>query len=104
MTPASGRPTQSDIREFWNRVWEALQRVAAFFVFAGAHWLIRAVTVLSTPADWPEARLLVEATGWGIFMILYLYLGWDMLAVFMPRLRGKRDGVTAKPRPATGKK
>jgi hypothetical protein len=79
----------SEINQFWMRVFGALQRFLAFVIFSGIHYISRKLLFWSTPEGWARPYQLAEGVTWCIFVALYAYLGWDMLTVFMPRLRGK---------------
>ncbi len=79
-----------DIAQFWMRVLGALQRVLAFVVFSIVHHYASQLLVWTTPKGWGRACDLAEGVSWCIFVAVYAYLGWDMLTVFMPRLKGKQ--------------
>jgi len=78
-----------DLATFSHRVFAALLRIVAACVFAmadrGFNWVLDRVF-----SSAPRLYLtLLETVGLVAFGLLYLYLLWDMLCVFVPRLRGK---------------
>jgi hypothetical protein len=74
---------------FWQKVWSAIQRAIALIVFKGVHLLLDYVLNWNTPPDMvPIARFMDDAL-WIVFNLVYVYLCWEMLAVFIPWLRRK---------------
>ncbi|OFW36130.1 MAG: hypothetical protein A3J28_02010 [Acidobacteria bacterium RIFCSPLOWO2_12_FULL_60_22] len=78
---------------FGWRFFEALLRVLAFAFFAGIHEGINAILIWATPEGLTGARDFVIAVNFCVFLLVYAYLGWDMITVFIPRLKGKRNGA-----------
>jgi formate hydrogenlyase subunit 4 len=74
---------------FILKVGNALLRIAALIVLFVAHWLLEKVMTFLFPAPYPPARILLEAISYIVFAFLYVYLLWDMVVVFVPRLRPK---------------
>ena len=77
-------------REFWLRVWQAIQRIPALMVFAGAHYLLNWVLKLVTPSRLGEALILAQAMVFIFFLLVYFKIGWDMVKVFVPSLEVRK--------------
>jgi len=92
-TPIEGR--WKDIGDFWWRVFKALQRLLAFSLFAVAHHFLN-LLVDWIAGDWKYAGGFTRQVSFVFLLGVYGYLGWDMLAVFVPRLRGAKN-ETASP-------
>jgi hypothetical protein len=90
---------RSGIRAFWSRIWAALNRLIGACVLGGAHYVanlgLKVVIHAQTLLSFLDAVVTV------CFALIYVYLAWDMVAVFMP-LRRKEPpspGVTEKKEP-----
>ena len=79
-----------ELDHFWNKVWRALQRIIALMLFACADSTLEWVLIKTVLRKASETfREVVFLPGQIIFAALYVYLLWDMLAVFIPTLRRK---------------
>jgi hypothetical protein len=80
-----------DVGEFWLRVFDALQRVVAVLIFAAVHHYLSVAVDQSLPSgsDWDVVRKLAQAINATLFVSLDAYLAFDMLAVFVPWIKGR---------------
>jgi hypothetical protein len=92
MTPAQAQ----QLRFFVGQCLLALARVAALAIFGGVHWLSSQVMHQVIPADWTRIRVGAEAVFAVAFLAIYLDQLWDMVAVFIPRLRGLHEAVVGR--------
>jgi hypothetical protein len=78
---------------FLVRAIAALARLGLAWIFATTTpYVERAVTApLPIGGAWDELRSLVHGIGATFLVLLLVYLGWDMLTVFMPWLRGRKE-------------
>jgi hypothetical protein len=72
---------------FWSRVWGALQRAIAFGIFMAVHVAINRGLEYAVPKRLGQALELAEAITFVFFLLSYVYLAWDMVAIFIPSLR-----------------
>lgn len=79
--------------QFWFRVLAALSRAAAAWIFAEVGIFVDEAIVARFPKEdgWPEARILVHGIAAVVLIVLDVYLAWDTVCVFIPRLKGKRQ-------------
>jgi hypothetical protein len=91
MVPSKPMGNNESNAEFWARVWAALQRVIALALFVLAHWGLSLLFRLAAPPNLKRAFLLGEDILFVMFMIVYLYLAWGMIAAFMPGLTPAYD-------------
>lgn len=89
MTPAQVQ----QLRYFVGQCILALARVAALAIFGGVHWLSNQVMHQVIPPDWNRIRVGAEAVFAIAFLTIYLDQLWDMVAVFIPRMRGLHQAV-----------
>ena len=88
MNTGTSKPdTLRDIRSFYLKVWIAAQRLVAFLLFAAFHRLLSLVTAYVIPAGFAEGLKFAQAVIGVMFILIYLYLAWDMLSVFLPSRR-----------------
>lgn len=87
------RRETSETRTFWGRVFAALSRLLAFLIFAGAHWGVTRLLKLLFPPSMARVVDLVEVVTSIFFVLVYLYLGWEMLTCFFPFLKRKAYAV-----------
>lgn len=85
----------ADWREFgffWYRVLAALSRIAAAYLFFNlGPWVDQSITGRLPNTDgWRQVKDVVDGSTIVSLIIMHGYLLWDMLAVFMPRLRGRK--------------
>jgi hypothetical protein len=73
--------------EFLRRVGSGLLRLLALLLFIGAHWVVSRALVWSVPSNLGGGMVFVSDIVFGFFVLIYAYLGWEMLAVFVPWLR-----------------
>jgi len=79
-------PGQDETRGFWRRVGIAFQRIVALFLFLGVHYLLTLVIKLVFPPMLQKMVELAEGFVSAFFLLIYIYLAWDVLVVFVPRL------------------
>jgi len=77
----------SDIRVFWQRVWAALSRLLALLIFIGAHWVLNRALAYVVPPNLSGTLVFAQDVIYVFFLMVYAYLAWDMLTVFVPRLK-----------------
>lgn len=71
-----------------------MQRIAAFALFAIAHRAASALVEWAIPDGWNEAINFSKGIGVLFLVLVEFFLGWDMLAVFWPRLQMKSDEIS----------
>jgi len=85
----------SEIREFWIKVVAALSRLAALALFLLVHYVMNRVLVLVFPPNMTRMFDLARDAISVVFLLIYVYLCWDMATVFIPRLkRPSKPGPT----------
>lgn len=72
---------------FWPKVWEALKRLIALMIFLAAHFVLNKAFAFVVPINMTGALVLTQDVIFVIFLLVYAYLGWDMVCVFIPWLR-----------------
>lgn len=82
----AGTPISED-RLFLRRVRSALLRLAALGVFLGTHYVINMALARVAPRSLTGTLQLAEAVIFVVFLLIYAFLAWDVLAVFIPQLR-----------------
>lgn len=92
MTPAQIQ----ELRHFVGKCLLALARVVALAIFGGVHWLSSQVMHRVIPGDWTRILIGAEAVFAIAFLAIYLDQLWDMVAVFIPRLRGLHETVAGR--------
>jgi len=83
-------PTTEDEEQplaFVKRVGDALLRIAAMVCFGIVHWAINKLIVFIVPYNMERADIWLEDISFIFFGIIYVYLLWDLLTVFIPRLK-----------------
>lgn len=78
---------KSDIQTFWQRVWAALSRLLALLIFIVAHWVLNRALAYVVPSNLSGSLIFAQDVIYVFFLMVYGYLAWDMLTVFVPRLR-----------------
>lgn len=89
--------------EFLKRLGNALIRIGGLFVVGFAHWSLEKAIPFVVPENLPSAGLWLKDFSFCIFSLIYAYLLWELLVVFIPRLKAKeylreekvRDGNAA---------
>ena len=62
-----------------------------------AHWGLEKAILFIVPANIPAAGRWLEDISFGAFCLIYVYLLWDMIKVFIPRLQsGIYPGLKAE--------
>jgi hypothetical protein len=82
-----------ELRYFVGKCILALARIAALAIFAGVHWGSSRILHLVIPEDWTRVRIAADAIFAVAFLVIYLDQLWDMVAVFIPRMRGLHQAV-----------
>jgi hypothetical protein len=77
----------SETREFWGKVWRGLQRIFALILLVAAHWLVSRLFRLVFPPSLSKVLDFVEIVISLFFALIYVYLGWEVLAAFLPALK-----------------
>lgn len=75
--------------QFWVRVLAALLRAPAFALFIGLHWLLDHVLGLVVPEGMARALTVARIAIFLVFLCVYVQLGIEVLAVFLPGIRPK---------------
>jgi hypothetical protein len=78
----------SDLRAFWGKVWAALCRLIALGIFLTVHFILNRAFAFVIPPNLISSLVFAEDVIFVIFILIYTYLAWDMLTIFLPRLRG----------------
>jgi hypothetical protein len=60
------------------------------------HYFLQKGLEYAVPKELKGALILTECVIFVIFLIIYVKLGWDMIAVFIPRLQGKKEAIGIK--------
>jgi hypothetical protein len=81
----------SSNRVFWAQVWSALQRLFALAIFLAAHAALNRALAYTAPPDQIGALAFVQSALFVFFLMIYVYLTWEMVSVFVPRV--KRSSV-----------
>jgi hypothetical protein len=77
-------------RAFLHRVGAAFLRLIALGMLGGAHWLLERLTaILVRWSREPFAGVLLNDISFVIFLLIYLYLLWDIVRIFIPALTPK---------------
>jgi hypothetical protein len=80
----------AETKEFWLRCVEALSRLAAAAIFALADRLFQLLLEYTVFKSGSSFIMIAENVSNVAFVLLDLYLLWDMLAVFLPQLKGRQ--------------
>jgi len=80
---------KSELRLFWEKVWHALHRLVALGIFLGVHYLLNLLLGVAFPPELGRLVTLVKYVIGVFFLLVYIYLGWDMVTVFVPFLKRK---------------
>src|SRR5689334_6057849 len=73
--------------QFWVRVLAALLRAPAFALFIGLHWVLDTVLGLVVPEGMVRALMIARIAIFLVFLCVYVQLGIEVLAVFLPGIR-----------------
>ena len=103
--PLGGRltPWKEEAQSILGQLTLAVVRFLALVVFFGMHWIL-AHWVIPTliPEEWKKVKTLLEVLFVLVFVPLYVDQLFEMLAVFIPRLRGLRQQITGAQNNAGG--
>jgi len=88
-TPLTDAERIAEMKSFCFRVVDGLLRVAAAIIFALADRLVQIVLENTVFRSGPRFLELAEQISNVGFVLLDVYLMWDMLTVFVPQLKGK---------------
>jgi len=72
---------------FWKRVVSAIYRLIALAIFVFLHYGLTRLLAFAGPPGLGGALEFTEAAIYVIFLLVYVYLAWDMLTVFLPQLK-----------------
>jgi hypothetical protein len=78
---------QSGDGVFLRRCLSALLRVMALGLFMGTHYLLNRALQYVVPKNLPGSTVWVEDCMYLVFLLIYLFLGWELLVVFKPSLK-----------------
>jgi hypothetical protein len=92
MTPAQ----LQQLRYFIGLRVLALARVVALAVFGAVHWTSSQIMHHVVPPHWHRLRIGADAVFAIAFLAIYLDQLWEMVAVFIPRMRGLHDAVVGR--------
>jgi hypothetical protein len=81
----------SEAPSFWSQVWQALQRAIALAIFMVVHWALNKGLERIVPGRLGWALELAQSVVFVFFLMIYVYLSWDMLTMFVPRLRSRAE-------------
>jgi len=81
------RTEWEQLGEFWVRVAVALLRALALPFFVGIHWGLDHLLALVVPEGMAKALLIGRIGVFLVFLCVYIQLGIEILAVFMPGIR-----------------
>jgi hypothetical protein len=81
-----GTKEKSELRLLCRKVGLALLRLAFLAVFMGAHYLLNKALLLVMPSNMMRFVEVAQSVIAIMFLLIYLYLAWDMVTVFMPWL------------------
>jgi hypothetical protein len=84
-----GTENDESPRAFLSRVGNALLRIIALAVVGAAHWALEKGLTYVIPENFKSEATLIEDVSFLFFLLIYLYLLWDMLKVFIPWLQSK---------------
>jgi hypothetical protein len=76
-------------RAFLLRAGNALLRLVVVAILGIAHWLLEEGILYVLPGNLNPCRLWVQDVFFCVFMLVYVYLLWDMVKVFIPRLQAE---------------
>jgi hypothetical protein len=79
---------------FWGRVFSAVQRAIALGIFILVHYGLNRALAFVVPPNMVGALLFAQDVIFVIFILVYVYLAWEILTAFLPRLK---VAGTAKP-------
>ena len=77
---------KEDLGNFWGKVLSALSRLVALAFFMGLHWVIKKAISWQFPSNMTGVVGFAEVVIAILFLLVDLYLAWDMVVVFIPRL------------------
>jgi hypothetical protein len=74
------------IHAFWLKVLEALSRLVALGIFGSAHYLLDQGLRMVFDPRMTKMVVFARDVVSVLFLLVYIYLCWDMVTVFMPFL------------------
>jgi len=77
-------------KAFLARLGNAALRVAAMVLFICLHALIARALPLIVPENFKPALIWMQDVAFPFFALVYVYLLWDMVKVFVPKLNPKK--------------
>ena len=86
------RRKASEVRTLWGKVWLALNNLLALAVIVGAHWLFGHLLHFAFPPALKSVIDVVDVIVSSFFALIYVYLGWEILAAFLPFLKRRAYG------------
>lgn len=88
-------PEAAEFGILCRKVGFALLRAVFLAVFMGVHFLLNKLLSLVVPPSMSRFLELSQIVIGIMFLFVYLYLGWDMVTVFMPRWNRPAERVDA---------
>jgi hypothetical protein len=80
---------RGELRSVWLRVWIAANKALALLFAVGIHKVLDIAGEWLIPPGWESCSKLFHGTFFVVFMVIYLHFLWEMLAVFVPSLKGR---------------
>jgi hypothetical protein len=87
----------SEIGAFWIKVLGALSRLVALTIFLLAHYGLNQALRLVFPSQMTSMLALAEDAVGITFILIYVYLSWDLLTVFIPKLKRPEARTVTEP-------
>ena len=84
------KPVDEDsISGFFHRLLQALSRIFGLAVLILSHWGLGKLLELTTRKEFSPEVLFLDAVSFAVFAMVYCYLLWEILAVFIPKLKAR---------------
>src|SRR5437870_5227744 len=77
----------AQFRMLWVQVQLSVMRFLALLIYIGMHWILGRVVEIIVPQGWNRGRQAVEGVFFLAFGLVYLFQVFEMVAIFVPRLR-----------------
>ena len=78
------------VSAFFHRLIGALSRIFGLAVLICCHWGLGKLLELTTRKEFGMEVLFLDAISFAIFALLYCYLLWEVLVVFIPKLKARQ--------------
>ena len=83
------RPAEDSPKAFLVKAGNAALRVIVLIAMGAIHILLEKGMMYLIPDNMPWARLWLQDIAFAFFVLIYVYLLWDVLKVFVPLLQAK---------------